>query len=136
MKSIATCAILSSATPSSLDATWRIIPILQRTNKAFRPRLCPQVHPQVRSTLSTRRRQSCRFLRPPIREATPLAETRARAIERLVAEPLAHRIERGVESRRTHVIEESHLATDLDPRDGDPDQTYRTGPTVLAILRE
>src|SRR6185295_3984885 len=57
---------------------------------------------------------SCRFLRPPVREATPFAETRAGAIERLVAESLAHRIERGVQACRAHVVEESELPADLD----------------------
>ena len=63
-------------------------------------------------------------------------EARTRAVERLVAEPFAHRIERGVESGRAHVVEESQLPSDLDPRGGHADQTHRTGPTSLTILSE
>src|SRR6185503_10831303 len=79
---------------------------------------------------------SCRFLRPPVREATPLAKARARAVKRFVAEPFAHRIERGVETRCAHVVEEPELPADLDPGSRDAHQPHRTGPTALTILGE
>src|SRR5688572_33355804 len=113
MKSIATWATFWSSTPS---------PPQMRHDASSAPTNEPTrvfVHLLVHSFIHRFEARyphavdnSCRFLRPPVREATPLAVTRAHSIERVVAEFLSHRVECGIEPSRANVIEEPELLPD------------------------
>src|SRR6267142_2685483 len=62
--------------------------------------------------------------------------TRACAVKSLIAEPRAYSVERGVQSRCAHVIEETKLPSGLETAYRDADEAHRARPSVRAILRE
>src|SRR5256885_4793698 len=77
----------------------RIIGTCLRANKVFCPRTRPHPRPQ-RATLVIHSPSTDFSPRPPVgKPATDAGLARARAIERVVAEPRAHGIERGVQPR-------------------------------------